>query len=250
MKRLAALLAAALLLPTIAAAGEPGLLWRVVQTCVATHKLIGTAFPCLAVSLSGGPERGFAVVRAPFEATHVVVTPTVRTIGIEAEQLRADDAPNYFADAWTARHFVADGLRHEPTRTDLAMAVNSRPGRSHDQLHIHVDCIRQDVKRTLSGQLASFRPGSWTKAVVLPRAPHYSATALEEGDLASTNIFKLVQNGLGVAAEDMEEVTIVVVGADVHRRPGFIVLARRRIANTRDEAHGEALMDHACSAFQ
>ena len=249
MKRFIVFLAFAFLLPTVAAAGERGLLWRVVQTCVATHNLIGTAFPCLTVDVKDGPERGFAVVRAPFEATHVVVTPTVRTVGIEAERLRADNAPNYFADAWTSRHYVADGLRHEPARTDLAMAVNSRQGRSQDQLHIHVDCIRQDVKRTLAGQVAGFHPGSWTRTVVLPRAPRYYATALDEADLHSTNIFKLVQNGLGINADDMDEVTVVVVGADLKGRPGFVVMARQRIANTRDEAHGEALMDHACGAF-
>ena len=48
----------------------------------------------------------------------------------------------------------------------------------------------------------------------------------------------------------MAEVTVVVVGAELATGPGFVVLARRRIANSRDEAHGEALMDHACSAFQ
>ena len=250
MKRFTALLASALLLPTVAAAGERGLLWRVVQSCVATHSLIGAAFPCLTVDLNGGPERGFAVLRAPFEATHVVVTPTVRTVGIEAERLRADDAPNYFADAWAARHYVADNLRQQPARTDLAMAVNSRPGRSQDQLHIHVDCIRQDVKRALAAQSSGLRSGSWTRTVVLPRAPHYYATLLAEADLGSTNIFRLVQDGLGIDAGDMDKVTIVVVGAAVAGRPGFVVMARRRIPNSRDEAHGEALMDHACGAFQ
>ena len=48
----------------------------------------------------------------------------------------------------------------------------------------------------------------------------------------------------------MDQVTIVVVGADLQGRPGFVVLARQRVPNSRDDAHGEALMDHSCKAFQ
>ncbi len=132
----------------------------------------------------------------------------------------------------------------------MALAVNSRPGRSQDQLHIHVDCIRQDVKRTLDGLSAGFRAGAWTRTTVLPRGPRYYATALAEADLPRTNIFRLVQTGLKIEDEDMDEATIVLVGAELRDGPGFVVLARQRIPNTRDEAHGEALMDHACSAFQ
>lgn len=250
VNRAAAFLALLMVLPAGAALGERNLLWHVVQTCVATHRLTGLSFPCLEVDLSRGVDRGFAVVRAPLEDTHVVVTPTVHTMGVESERLQQPDAPNYFADAWAARHFVTDELPHQPGRTDLALAVNSRPGRSQDQLHIHVDCIRQDVRRALAAQAASIPVDRWERISVLPRAPRYYATALARPNLDGTNIFRLVQTGLDVSPDDMDEVTIVVVGAIVEGKPGFIVLARQRIANSRDEAHGEALMDHACSAFR
>ncbi len=248
MKRVAIFFTLALLLPAAATAAERGLLWRVVQTCVASHQLIGAAFPCLAVNTQDGTERGYAVVRAPFEAAHIVVTPTMPTIGIEAAHLRGDAAPNYFADAWASRHYVTDGLVRPPGRGDLALAVNSRLGRSQDQLHIHVDCIRQDVKRALAASKA-IHSGAWTRVAVLPRAPRYEATALDEQDFARTNIFALVQAGLHVDPSAMDEVTVVVVGAELAGRPGFIVLARRRLPNSRDEAHGEALMDHACAGL-
>jgi hypothetical protein len=31
---------------------------------------------------------------------------------------------------------------------------------------------------------------------------------------------------------------------------GFVVLARQRIPNSGDEAHGEALLDHSCPSFR
>ncbi len=250
MKRAAILFAIVLSFPVAAFAGERGLLWRVVQACVASHDLIGGSFPCLAVELGRGPGRGFAVLRAPFESTHLVVTPTVRTSGIEADRLLAADAPNYFANAWGARHFVSEALQRQPNRDDFALAVNSRPGRSQDQLHIHVDCVRRDVKQSLAQQIGHLHAGTWSPITVLPRAPRYVATLLDEADFARSNIFAIVQAGLGVPPGGMDQVTIVAVAAEVRGKPAFVLLARRRIPNSRDEAHGEALMDHACNAFR
>ncbi len=232
-------------------AGGRGLLWRVVQTCLANHYVTGGAFPCLQVDTAvSGVANGYAVLRAPLEDTHVILTPTVRTIGIEDGRLRAPDAPNYFQDAWSARHFVTDGLTRQPAREDLAMAVNSRPGRSQDQLHIHVDCIRPAVKQSLQRQAAALHAQVWTQISVLPHAPRYWALALAKEDLAGVNVFSLVANGLRIAPERMDDATIVVAGSNsAHDGAGFIVLARQRVAHSLDEAHGEALLNHSCAAF-
>lgn len=255
MRRLAIFLSAALAIFWLARpvdADVRGLLWRVVQTCLATHALTGGAFPCLAVDLEGGLERGYAVLRAPFEDTHIIVTPTVRTLGIETRRLRGPEAPNYFRDAWNARRFVTDDLRRKPAREDLALAVNSRFGRSQDQLHIHVDCLRPDVKRSLARQRDAIRTTGWTRLAVLPQAPRYYAMALASRDLEHVNLFDAAAAGLKIEdADDMDTATIVVVGArDVDGAPGFIVLARQRIPETSDLAHGEALLDHACASFR
>ncbi len=243
------LLAIFLALPNLGAASQRNVLWRVVQTCVATHDLTGLAFPCLAVDTTGGAERGFAVLRAPFDKSHIVVSPTVRTIGIEAERLRGPAAADYFADAWAARHFATEGLARPPERADLALAVNSRLGRSQDQLHIHVDCIRPKVRQALADQASDLDTRRWTRIAVMPRAPRYWALALQTADLGGINIFDLVANGLSITPADMDDTTIVVVGT-AGAKPGFVVLARQRIQNSSDEAHGEALMDHSCPSFR
>ena len=232
-----------------ASAGERGLLWRVVQTCVANHTLTGASFPCLDVEMPTGHDAGYAVLRAPLERLHIIVTPTVRTIGIEAERLRAADAPSYFHDAWLARHFVTDVLTLKPGRSDLAMAVNSRPGRSQDQLHIHVNCLRQDVHRALRQRKTN--SATWVALSILPHAPRYWALDIQSDDLSGRNVFQMVATGLQIRPDDMADMTVVVAGADdVGGKPGFTVLARQRQVGTFDEAHGEALLDHACRAFQ
>ena len=255
MVRFVTLSTALVILVVSAAAGANtggrGLLWRVVQACLANHYVTGAAFPCLQVETANGTSTGYAVLRAPLEDTHVILTPTVRTIGIEAAQLRATDAVNYFQDAWSARHFVTDELARQPARDDLAMAVNSRPGRSQDQLHIHVDCIRPVVKQSLRRQMASIHLRDWTQISVSPHAPRYWALALANDDLADVNIFSLVANGLKVSPDRMDDMTIVVAGVEGGRDgAGFIVLARQRSSRSLDEAHGEALLNHSCAAFR
>lgn len=231
--------------------GGRGLLWRVVQACLVNHSVTGAAFPCLQVETANGASNGYAVLRAPLEDTHIILTPTVRTIGIEADQLRVTDAPNYFQDAWSARHFVTDGLARQPARDDLAMAINSRPGRSQDQLHIHVSCIRPVVKQSLRRQMTSIHSRDWTQISVSAHAPRYWALALAGGDLAGVNVFDLVANGLKVSPGRMDDMTIVVAGSEGRGNdPGFIVLARQRSSRRLDEAHGEALLNHSCAAFR
>ena len=242
-------------------ASERGLLWRVVQTCLINHKLTGASFPCLDVQTPNGRATGWATLRAPLEKTHIIVTPTIRTIGIEAGRLQVPDAPSYFHDAWGERHFVTEELRQQPGRTDLGMAVNSKMGRSQDQLHIHVNCLRDDVKRSLAHRDRDVRDPSapsraWTRVTIMPHAPRYFALDVSSEDLSGINVFALVADGLKIDLDDMDDMTIVVAGSDSiqdgsgHHKPGFTILARQRQQNAYDDAHGEALLDHDCKAFQ
>ena len=124
------------------AAANRTLLWSVVQVCVANHQLTGAAFPCLEVDTSKGEARGFVTIRAPLEKTHIIVSPTAKIEGIESPVLQSPAAPNFFDDAWRARHYVIESAAGSVEDQKIGLAVNSLPGRTQDQLHIHVDCVR------------------------------------------------------------------------------------------------------------
>jgi hypothetical protein len=60
-------------LPHSASAATRDGLWVVVHDiCVPAYQSIGEGFPCAEVSIADGLERGFAVLRAPSSATHVI----------------------------------------------------------------------------------------------------------------------------------------------------------------------------------
>jgi CDP-diacylglycerol pyrophosphatase len=120
------ILAAVADLPHSASAANRGGLWAVVHDiCVPAYQSIGVGFPCAEVSIADGLERGFAVLRAPSSATHVIVVPTTLISGIESPALQSENAPNYWEAAWDARRFVEEGARRQLPRDKIGMAINS-----------------------------------------------------------------------------------------------------------------------------
>jgi CDP-diacylglycerol diphosphatase len=115
---------------------HPHALWRVVHDlCVPDRRLLSLSAPCMKVSLA----QGWAVVKDVRNPTHLLLVPTRRIIGIESPFLTTPDAPNYWAFAWNARPLFERLLGRPAPREDIGLVVNSRFGRTQDQLHIHMD---------------------------------------------------------------------------------------------------------------
>jgi CDP-diacylglycerol pyrophosphatase len=244
------LLAASLALAALAAAvppparADPEVLWKIVHDqCVASQTAKNDPAPCLAVNLAHGD----AVLKDRAGATQVLLIPTARVTGIESAALLAPHAPNYVWDAWQARSYVVKLAGKPIPRDDLALAINSIDGRSQNQLHIHIDCIRADVSAAL--QNAVIPPsGGWT-TVTLAGHP-YRARRLPEADLRRRNLFRLIAAGDPVARANMGLETLVVVGATfIQGPPGFILLNDRANPEAGDYASGEELQDHDCKVL-
>jgi len=98
-------------------------------------------------SLQCSPAHGDAVLKDICGATHYLLIPTVRRIGVESPELLRDEEPEYFDDAWAARDRVIAASGRSDVRSDeLGLAINSRWGRSQDQLHIHIDFVRPEAR--------------------------------------------------------------------------------------------------------
>ena len=109
-------------------------------------------------SEAGGAEHGrYAVLKDANGPTQYLLLPTARIVGIESPALQAPDAINYFAAAWDARRFVEEALGHDLPGDRVGLAVNSVLARTQNQLHIHIDCIRADVRATLARLQSEYR---------------------------------------------------------------------------------------------
>jgi CDP-diacylglycerol pyrophosphatase len=224
---------------------DPDALWTIVHDrCVPDQQQGGDPAPCAWVNLSSGKQNGYAVLKDIAGTTQYLLIPTSRITGIESPAILAPDATNYFAAAWRARYFVEERAGRTLPRDWVSLAINSEVGRSQNQLHIHIDCIRADVHEELTQHAAEIRT-TWAPFPV-PLADHrYNAIAVNGDDLDAVNPFTLLADGIAGARTDMGLETLVVVGAiGADGRPGFIVLASHADAAAGDAAAGEELQDH------
>ncbi len=241
-------LLAALLLALLAGAchrKDPSALWRIVsQQCVPDQREHGAPAPCALVDLSAGEDRGYAVLKDINGPYQYLLIPTARRSGIESPELLAADTPHYFAAAWEARRFVEQGYGKPLPREALSLAINSRYGRSQNQLHIHIDCVRKRVRETLRTELPRIG-NSWAPLDTPLAGRRYRAMRVSEERFMQLNPFSLVgASGSG----EMARHTLVAVGATFEDgTPGFVLLDDRADPWRLDFGHGEDLQSHSCS---
>ncbi len=249
LRRVAASLLAVLAIATWmpSATADPNALWDIVTgQCVPDQLRTGNPAPCAQVDLDGGEPRGYAVLKDLVGATQFLVIPTERVAGIESPHVLAPDAPNYFADAWRARTFVEQRAGRALRRDWLSLAINSADARSQDQLHIHIDCVRADVRQELAAHADDIGPG-WAPFPVVLAGQQYLAMAVWDAGLDAVNPFTVLADGLP-PGDTMSAQTLVAVGATgPDGRPGFVLLAGRADPASPGSGHGEDLQDHdAC----
>ena len=230
-----------------AAAADPDALWTIVHSqCVPDQQSNGDPAPCALVDVAAGEPRGYAVLKDLVGATQFLLIPTERVAGIESQQVLAPDAPNYFAAAWDARSFVEQRAGRALPRDWVSLAVNSADARSQNQLHIHIDCVRADVRQALTAHAGDIAT-TWQPFPVALAGQQYRAMAVWDDELTAENPLRLLADGLP-AAESMGAQSLVVVGnTGADGRPGFVLLAGRADAGRPGSGHGEDLQDHvAC----
>ena len=220
------------------------MLWTLVHgVCVPAKTLFNVPAPCVSVDI----DRGFAVVASPRTVADLLVVPTTRISGIEDPLLLKAGAPNYWAAAWAQREQLSARLGRPIGRWDVAMAVNSVHARTQDQLHIHVSCVRSDVK----ARLAALRPSpqtTWRPVKLGPLHLTYLVKMVDAGSLDAVDPFKLLADEVPGARASMAEHTLVVVGSiGADGRPGFFVLDHKANRLVQDEAMGEQLLDPTCN---
>jgi CDP-diacylglycerol pyrophosphatase len=220
-------------------------LWRVVHDlCVTDMKVSGSPAPCLAVNRS----QGYAVLKDLRGKTQVLLIPTARVTGIDSPALLEPGAPNYWQYAWDARVWFERAAKHLVPREDIALAINSIYGRTQNQLHIHVDCVRPDVRATLDEHVNrigdSWRVFPWKLA-----GARYQALRIYGKEPGDRDPFRMLA-AEPQARADMGRQTLALIGATFSGgRPGFYLLAAT--GGTPENARGaaESLMDHTCEVL-
>ena len=243
-------LAAAILLVSWAVhAANADALWNIVHTqCVPHWQQAQDPAPCARVEMGQGEDKGFIVLKDIRGVLQYLLIPTARISGIESPLLLQDAAPDYWAEAWEARSWMAQ-LRGAPLpRQAVALTVNSPLGRSQNQLHIHVSCVAAAAVQQLRQANAD---GQWHPLPGGLNGHPYQVRALVGDSLRGVLPFRQLADGIPAARDEMGRYTLAVVATTFSEGPGFWLLAGKAdlLAANTASAEGD-VQDHSCSILQ
>ena len=231
------------------ARADPDTLWRLIDTRCVPEALAGAApAPCARVDLSPDRDHGWVALKDLKGPLQFLLMPTARITGIENPSLESPTATNYFAQAWRERDLL-DARHGSPLARDaVSLTVNSRARRSQNQLHIHISCVRPELRARLLAAQADIAPtwaplpGGWLRHAWFVRR-------VETTTLDAVDPFADVEAHVPGAAVDMGAMTIGVVATRFDDgKDGFVLMASA--VDPADPSSGSAeddLQDHACT---
>src|SRR5690606_18183821 len=122
----------------------------VLQQCVPNQLQQQNPAPCAEVK----PDAGYVVFKDRNGPLQYLLMPTYRINGTESPLLVEPYTPNFFWLAWQARSFMNQKYGKDIPDSAISLAINSRSGRTQNHFHIHISCLRPDVRAQLDDNLA------------------------------------------------------------------------------------------------
>ena len=192
-------------------ANDPDALWNLVSTeCLPNEVQHSDPKPCASVDLKDG----YVILKDRRGLTQYLLIPPIRVTGIESAYLLTPGVPNYFAHAWRERGYVERAAPRALPQSAISLAINSAKARSQNQLHIHIDCIRTDVREVLRRELAVISSNWAPLSEPLVAGHHYRAMRVLADTLDGTNPVTLLADGIPRARMTLGQQSLVVVGAE------------------------------------
>ncbi|MEX3936845.1 CDP-diacylglycerol diphosphatase [Paraburkholderia phymatum] len=221
----------------IIAAADPNALWSIVnRQCVPVARASGGPGFCTTVDLS----KRYAILKDINGNTQYLLIPTDRVTGIESPGVLDANAPEYWADAWKARQYVGSriGLTFPPNQ--LGLEINSKYRRTQQQLHIHMDCMHDDIIKNLA-HYRTAEPGKWQWTMLDGNRYRVMRVLSLTGDSDPFRIVARDRQG----SDAMAQQTILVTGAGPSDNDGWLVV---NSGLELDDGSGtaEPLLDHSC----
>ncbi|MFO1162121.1 MAG: CDP-diacylglycerol diphosphatase [Reyranellaceae bacterium] len=164
-----------------------------------------------------------------------MIIPTIRVTGIEDRLVARPPTVDFWQYGW-AQSRTYPGY----PMADTGLAINSQHGRTENQLHIHISCVRPDVKQALDHAAIELFPA---QPVTLRLPPHdHLYRAVKVSSLAGKQSPFLVFQTDRQVKDDMGRQSIAVVGSRVANE--YFVLDTSR--GDGNPGVAEELLDQTC----
>lgn len=212
-------------------------LWNIVsEKCVPNQLHHNDPTPCRMVDL----HNGYVVLKDRNGPLQYLLLPVEKITGIESPELLNPYTSNFVAEAWRARHFMAQRWGRKINDSAVALSVNSQTGRTQNQLHIHISCLRTDIRQRLDS-LDSSLSAEW-QAIQLGDNV-YQVRAVTRDEIKRISPFVRIANELPGARDEMGKYSFAVAALSNDRRALMVVKRNLLLLNP---ASAEELQDHRC----
>ncbi|NWA74505.1 CDP-diacylglycerol diphosphatase [Serratia proteamaculans] len=218
-------------------------LWRIVsQQCLPNQQAHNNPAPCAQVD----PQAGFVVFKDRNGPLQYLLMPSARITGIESPEVLAATTPNFFEQAWQARHFMADKYGKAIDDANISLAINSAYGRTQNQLHIHISCLLPSVKTQLAQYPADYSE-QWEPMPGGLLGHDYLVRRVTPEELQKQGAFRLLAEGVARAEGRMGSFGLAMTAL-----PGgdFLLLATERSLLPFTLASAEEIQDHDCQVLK
>ena len=222
---------------------HPDALWRIVsQQCVPHQRDRQNPEPCAKVDL----QSGFVLLKDIHGPLQYLLLPTTKMKGMESPELLQAKTANFFWLAWQQRNFMSL-RRGSPVPDDvISLTINSTSGRTQNQLHIHISCLRPDVRNQLN-QYAKTLNSGWQDFPVPLAGNKYIARKVSEADFVQRSPFIMLASQVPQAREHMGRYSLAMAKLADGK---WVILATERNLLHLNLASAEQLQDHSCKLLK
>lgn len=223
--------------------GNPDALRHIVlDQCVPNQLNNRQPAPCAQVK----PDAGYVVFKDRNGPLQYLLMPTYRINGTESPLLTEPQTPNFFWLAWQSRNFMSMKRGTDVPDSAVSLTINSPTGRTQNHFHIHISCLRADVREKLDANQAQIST-QWLPFPGGLEGHEYLARRVTEQDLVQQSPFMMLANELPEAREHMGRFALAMAQQS---DGSFVLLATERNLLLLNRASAEELQDHQCRILQ
>ncbi|MDO6408513.1 CDP-diacylglycerol diphosphatase [Pantoea phytobeneficialis] len=216
-------------------------LWKIIsEKCLPGMTQKGNPAPCQRVDVA----KGYVTLKDLNGPLQYLLMPIEKITGMESPLLLNPNTPNLFADAWGERVLLAQRRGKPIEDSALSLAINSQYGRTQNQLHIHISCLRPDVRQRLD-LLAPQLNEQWQSEVL--QNHRYQIRTLTATQLAQQSVFIRLATEVPDARSEMGKYGMALAALPDGR---LALMAIERNWTRLNSGSAEELQDHRCQILQ
>ncbi len=212
-------------------------LWQIIsEKCVPNLAKSGNPSPCQQVNTA----QGYVTLKDLNGPLQYLLMPIEKITGMESPIILEPTTPNLFAAAWLQRSLLAKKHGAPIADSALSLAINAQYGRTQNQLHIHISCLRPDVRQRLDA-LSPKLNEQWQPATL--RKHRYLIRTLSTAELAQQSVFIRLATEVPNARSEMGKYGMALTALPDGR---LALLALERNWLMLNSGSAEELQDHQC----